>query len=132
VSKDPHFEVKEKSARDYRAFFDSKVLRSWHLPEGKDVVVTIESIAQLDSTHSGQPKSQLLMRFRKAELPMACNKTNCATIAAMYGNDPTKWVGKRIALYATTTRFGGAMVDCIRVRPTPPTPPTPPATKEPS
>ena len=49
--------------------------------------------------------------------PLGLNSTNCKTIAAMYGNDTDRWIGKRITMWPTTTQFGADTVDCIRVRP---------------
>ena len=53
---------------------------------------------------------------------MPLNRTNLKTVQALYGTGfSTKaLVGKRITLYATTTRMGGQTVDCVRIRPVKP------------
>jgi hypothetical protein len=64
-----------------------------------------------------QPK--LMLENGKGEavpLPLLLNKTNATTIAQLYGNNPSQWVGKLITLYPTTTSVGGAEKECIRVR----------------
>lgn len=103
-------------AGDYRAFFDSKVLRVWHL-QGKEATLTIERINLLRSTIKGKETKQPLLHFAKTKLPLALNKTNAATIAQLYGAAPKDWVGKRVTLYATTTTFGSNTVECVRIRP---------------
>lgn len=113
--------IQEVSEADYRAYFDSSVLRVWHL-RGKERTFKILGVARLESTFKGQDTKQPLVgledRHGAPVLPLALNKTNAKTIAALYGNNPLKWAGKTITLYPTTTDVGGATTECIRVRPT--------------
>ena len=107
---------------DYRAMFDGKYLGAWNLVdaqgEKRDCIVTIESVAaEKVVMEGGVSNKKPVLRFVGKELPFVCCKTNAKTIAAMYGNDTTKWVGRRITLFATTTQVGGQEKDCIRVRP---------------
>lgn len=88
---------------------------------GKDVTVTIAKVTAGQLTGEGGRKSKKPIAFFEGkEKGMALNATNCKTIAAMYGNDVERWIGKRVTLYPTTTEMGGKTVECIRVRPTPP------------
>jgi hypothetical protein len=90
------------------------------LPEGRDAVVTIESVKGGELTAVGGKKSKKpIIGFVGKEKRMICNKTNAKTIAALYGNHVEKWVGKKIALYVSTTRdpSTGGDIPCIRVRP---------------
>jgi hypothetical protein len=48
---------------------------------------------------------------------MVGNKTNCKTLAAMYGNNTDDWVGKSCTLYVGQCEAFGETVDCIRIRP---------------
>jgi hypothetical protein len=43
------------------------------------------------------------------------NKTNSKLIAAAYGDDTDKWIGRRITLAASSTDFHGKTVPAIRV-----------------
>lgn len=112
---------------DYRAMFEGKYLGSWNLADPKtgekrDVTVTIAKVeAAVITGENGKTDKKPLVHFVGKELPMIMNKTNCKTVAAMYGNDTREWSGKRIVLYATVTSVGGAQKDCIRIRPTIPT-----------
>jgi hypothetical protein len=101
---------------DYRKMFDSEYIGAWDLP--RDVTVTIASVkaGQLVG-EKGRTAKKPILRFERTEKAFAANKTNCKTIAAMYGTNTREWIGKRVTLYATTTEFGGKSVECIRVRP---------------
>lgn len=111
--------IEDVAEADYRAYFDSSVLRVWHL-RGKDCTFKITGVARLASTFKGedrkQPLLQLVNRKGNATLPLALNKTNAKTIAALYGNNPFQWVGKTITLFPSTTDVGGETRDCIRIR----------------
>ena len=101
---------------DFRTFFDSEYLYAFHL-EGREVTVEIARVTGGELTGTGGKKSRKpVLFFKGKKKPMACNKTNGKTIAAMYGNDVSKWVGKVITIYPTTTNFGNETVDCIRVK----------------
>lgn len=103
---------------DYRGMFDREYIGAWDLPPNRDVTVTIERVkaGQL-TTQGGRTAKKPIVYFEKREKGFVLNKTNAKTIAGMYGNDTTKWVGQRIAIYATTTSMGSETVECIRVRP---------------
>lgn len=120
------FEAREEdiAATDYRAYFDSSCLRVWHLA-GKDRTYRIARVTRLTSEMvSGnkrevkkQPKLELVDgKGNQLPLPLLLNKTNATTIAGLYGNNPSKWVGQLITLFPSTTSVGGQDRDCIRVR----------------
>lgn len=102
---------------DYRSMFDRDYIGAWDLM-GRDVTVTIAKVAPGVLTGKGNRKDKKpIVHFEGREKGLALNKTNAKTIAGMYGNDTTKWVGKRITLYPTTTSFGSETgLDCIRIR----------------
>lgn len=101
----------------FKSFFDRDYIYAFDL-NGKDVTVEISKVVQGELTGSGGRKARKpVAYFKGKEKGLALNSTNCKTIAALYGNDTTAWVGKRITLYPTTTTMGGDTVECIRVRP---------------
>lgn len=121
------FEARDEDiqAGDYRAYFDSSCFRVWHL-SGKDRTFRIERVTRLTSELASggkreikkQPKLELSdSKGQAVPLPLLLNKTNAKTIAQMYGNNPSAWVGKLVTLFPSTTSVGGSEVDCIRVRP---------------
>ena len=102
---------------DYRAMFDREYIGAWDL-EGRDVTVTISRVTRGELTGEGGRKTKKpIVYFQGKEKGFAANKTNCKIIAAMYGTDTAKWVGRQITLYPTTTEMSGQTHDCIRVRP---------------
>lgn len=122
----------------WRTLTDSKWLIAAHLL-GKDVTVTIEKVIAGEVIgEAGRTAKKPVVYFRGKKLPLALANTNAKTIAGMYGNNTEGWLGKRITLYPTTTKLGGDMVECIRIRPTIPRgadsapDPAPPKEEEPS
>lgn len=112
--------IEDTADADYRAYFDSEVFRVWHL-KGKERTFRIARVQRITSEYRGlvekKPLLHLVDSKGREQLPFAANKTNCKTIAALYGNNPHQWVGKTITMFPTTTDAGGETHDCIRVRP---------------
>ena len=100
---------------DYRTMFDRDYIGAWDLPH--DATVTIAKVEAKKIRNKSNANTKPILHFVGKEKELVCNKTNGKTIAAMYGTDVEKWIGKRITMYATTTTFGPDTVDCIRVRP---------------
>lgn len=103
---------------DYRTMFDAKYIGAWDLPK-HDVVLVIDRVEaqQLTNKKGTNKKPVVYFRGTTSGKGFVLNKTNGRAIAGMYGVHTSKWHGKPIALYATTTEVGGETVDCIRVRP---------------
>jgi|WetSurMetagenome_2_1015567.scaffolds.fasta_scaffold00291_24 hypothetical protein len=100
----------------YMSYFDCDFLYAYHL-KGRDCPVTIVRVTGGYVTGvKGKKSSKLLLYFKGKKLPLACNKTNCRTLASMFGSDADAWVGRTIVLYPTTTEMNKTVVDCIRVR----------------
>ena len=89
---------------------------------GQDLVVTIQSAAkELIVGANGKKEECLVLRFKEQIMDMVCNRTNAKMITKVLGTPFLEdWAGKKIQLYPTTTKFGGDVVECIRVRPTAP------------
>lgn len=123
--------VEDYDAPDYRAFFDSDILRVWHL-EGREKTLRIVAVKRFtgekparpgEKKKPGAPETQrqpmLLLATvggKPIDLPLLLNKTNAKTIAQLYGNRPLAWAGRLITLYPTTTEAFGKTEDCIRIR----------------
>jgi len=121
VAKQFEAKIEDIGASDYRAFFDSNVLRVWHL-DGKERTFKIIRCQRIDSEYMGKRSKQPLLTLedskgRELPLPLALNKTNAKTIAQLYGTKVAGWHGKLITLYPTTTDVGNETRDCIRIRP---------------
>lgn len=103
---------------DYRTMFDSDFIRAWDLG-GRSRVLTIEKVERgtLKNPRGKKEEHKPVIWFKGAKRAFAANKTNAKTIATLYGNDTTQWIGKSVELYPTRTQFGSEEVDCIRIRP---------------
>lgn len=102
----------------WKDFFDYKYLGSQDLDVGKDLVVTLTRHNQEEHTVTGGKKEKfLVVYFDGIEKGMIFNKTNSRTMMVLaksaYVED---WIGKTIALYITTTNFGGKTVEALRIR----------------
>ncbi len=101
--------------------FDRPYLGAYDLPEGRDVIVTIEDIKQGEVQNGTKKDKKPIITLRGKEKKLICNATNAKTIARMYGNNVESWIGKRVSLYISETNSqGGEIVPCIRIRPQPP------------
>lgn len=97
-------------------------LGAWSL-NGDDRILTIKNAGREIVTGANGKKEELLViHWQENELPMVCNRTNAKTIAKLYSPYLEDWRGKKIQLFPTTTRFGGEIVECLRIRPTAPKP----------
>lgn len=104
---------------DYRTMFDSKWVKAWDLG-GKERTLVIEKVEQgvVEDPRKKTRDRLPVLWFKGAKKPFGCNKTNAATIKAMYGKMTEDWVGKSVTLYPTTCQVGpDPQVDCIRIKP---------------
>ena len=106
---------------DYRKFMDKNYLGSWDVPDGEDLVLTIERAARDDVKNERGTERKLTIHFVEDYKPMILNATNSKAISEAYGSTKVEdWAGKKIAIYTTkVTAFGGT-TDALRIRTYPP------------
>ena len=107
----------------WEAMFDAKYLRWFDIVEKGEVEVTIEKVEPEELTMKGGIKKVApVVTVKGAKKQFVLNKTNSNSIAILHGNQPSKWVGKKITLFVTKTRMWDEetkkMVtkDCIRIK----------------
>ncbi len=99
--------------------------------QGRSFTLTIRSVTLEDmQSHDNQTVTKPVAWFTNAAKGLVLNRTNCMTIADLYGMETDDWVGKSIIIYATKVRSFGKIVDAIRVRAEVPAPPKMPAVEE--
>ena len=109
------------SETHYKKLINPDFLGAYSLDPGKDMILTIKSVGSEMITGTGGKKEECpVCHWVEAEKPMILNVTNMKTIAKMYGPYIEHWAGKRVQIYATTTKFGGDTVECLRIRKDPP------------
>lgn len=111
----------EKLTGDYRKFMDKNYLGSWDVPDGEDLILTIDHAARDDVKNERGSERKLTIHFVEDYKPMILNATNSKAITAAHGSSKVEdWAGKKIAIYTTkVTAFGGT-TDALRIRTTAP------------
>ena len=106
---------------DYRKFMDKNYLGSWDVPDGEDLVLTIDKAARDDVKNERGSERKLTLHFVEDYKPMILNATNSKAISEAVGSTKVEdWSGKRVAIYTTkVTAFGGT-TDALRIRNYPP------------
>jgi hypothetical protein len=97
----------------------NEFLAAYDLPTDRTATIKRVRGVELPGTAEIKASKRPVIEFEKTAKKLIVNATNGKTIAAMYGPNVEEWKGKRITLYATTTKAkGGGIVECVRVRPT--------------
>lgn len=109
------------SKTHWKQLVNMDYIGAYALPDGNDLTLTIAKVVKEMVTGTNGKKEQcMVMYFSEPQYkPMILNRTNAKTITSLcksaYVED---WVGHRVTLYASTTRLGGDIVECLRIRPT--------------
>lgn len=102
---------------DYRKFMDKNYLGSWDVPDGEDLVLTIDKAARDDVKNERGSEKKLTLHFVEDYKPMILNATNSKALSEAVGSTKVEdWSEKRVAIYTTkVTAFGGT-TDALRIR----------------
>lgn len=102
----------------FKQLVDPRYLGAYSLPQGQDIILTIREIRRETVTMMGGQKEECTIAYwMESEKPAILNVTNMKMIAKIYKTPYIEdWVGKKVQFYATTTRFGGETVECLRIR----------------
>jgi hypothetical protein len=99
----------------YSELYPNRFLKS-DLLKGKKVTLTIRDIDVEELTGENNKKEpKVVMKFVERPLELVVPKTNGYCLKRMFSNNPHDWIGKRIVLFPSTTKFGRETVDCIRI-----------------
>lgn len=103
----------------WKKLVNPEYIGAYSLEDGKDLTVSIEKVIREMVTGDGGKKEECTVAYLVGQKPLILNRTNSKTITKIY-NSPyiEDWAGKKITLYATTTRVAGETVECLRIRPT--------------
>ena len=103
---------------DYRKFMDKNYLGSWDVPDGEDLVLTIDHCEQNDVQNERGTEKKLVLHFKEKNYkPMILNTVNSESISEAHGSKKVEnWKGKRIAIYTEKVKAFGSMRDALRVR----------------
>ena len=102
----------------WKQLVDPRYIGAYALPNGDDMTVTIEKVVKETITMMGGKKEDHTIAYIKGQKPMILNATNSKSIHKLYGPFIEDWEGKPVTLFASTTKMGGELVECLRIRPT--------------
>lgn len=105
------------SKTHWKQLINPDFLGAYALPEGRDLTVEIQHVQREMVTSTGGKKEECTVAHIKGLKPLILNRTNSKSIAKLYGPYVEDWAGKKITLYASTTKLAGETVECIRIRP---------------
>ena len=109
------------SETHWKKLINPDYLGAYSLEAGNDMILTISAVKREMITGTGGKKEECpVCHWKENQKPMILNVTNMKTIAKMYGPYIEHWAGKRVQIYATTTKFGSDTVECLRIRKDPP------------
>ena len=111
---------RKEEVTHWKSLQQQEWIGAYALQDGEDLTLTIDTVRQEQVT-GNNGKKEVCMTIHWAEkgyLPMIVNRTNAKTITKVVGSPYIEaWRGKAITLYVDTTRLGGDIVECLRVRP---------------
>lgn len=97
--------------------FDYKFTGAYELQPGEERTLTINKTAREEVANTAGTKTLCFVAyFTESNKPMVLNKTNCKTIAKLYGANVEGWIGKRIIIKSEQVKAFGELVDALRVK----------------
>ena len=110
------------SETHFKRLINPDYLGAYSLDPGKDMILTIKSVGKEMITGAGGKQEECIVcHWVENQKPMILNITNCKTISKMLKTPYVEqWAGHKVQIYATTTKFGGDVVECLRIRKDPP------------
>ena len=114
--------MSERLKGDFRKFMDKNYLGSWDVPEGEDLVLTIDHCERNEVQNERGTEKKLVMYFKeKGYKPMILNTVNSEAISEAYSSKRVEdWENKRIAITTEKVKAFGTLKDALRIRPYPP------------
>lgn len=104
----------------YKRLMNPDYLGAYALDPGKDLIVTIRSVAnEMIIGADGKKEECIVARFGERDIkPMILNATNCKAITKLAGSPFIEnWQGLKIQLYVEKVKAFGDVVEALRVRP---------------
>lgn len=97
--------------------FNYKYTGAYELAPGEERTRTIQRTNTEDVVSTdGKSQKCFVAYFKDEAKPMVLNKTNCKTLAKLYGPQIEDWVGKAIIIKAEQVKAFGEVVDALRIK----------------
>lgn len=95
---------------------ESQHIKAAEMPQNWKATLTISDVNLQQFGKDGQGKREkLVISFVGKTKTYVCNATNRAFLSAALGSKPNHWVGAKIQMARSMTRFEGQMVPCFVV-----------------
>lgn len=103
---------------DFRKFMNKNYLGSWDIPDGDDLIATIDHVEREQVENAKGKELKLTIHFTDRGLkPMILNSTNSQRISKVAGTTRVeKWDGITIAIYTEKVQAFGSISDALRIR----------------
>ena len=99
----------------YSELYPGRFLKA-DLLKGKKVTLTLKNVDIEELIgENNKAAAKVIVSFAERPLELVLPKTNGECLRRMFGNNPHAWIGKRVTLFPSTTKFGRDTVDCIRI-----------------
>ncbi len=112
--------MQNKEKTHWKSLTNPNYLGGYSIPEGKDIVVTIDYVRREEVVGAqGKKEFEVVAHLKDGVLPFILNKTNMKTIQKLYGSPYIEdWGGRAIQIYFdSTVKFGRETVGGLRIRP---------------
>lgn len=103
---------------DYRKYMNKNYLGSWDVPDGEDLILTIDHAEHEEVQNQQGKEMKLTLHFAEKEYkPMILNKTNSESISKAIGSSKVEdWADKKISIYTAQVQAFGGTTDALRIR----------------
>ena len=103
---------------DFRKFMNKNYLGSWDIPDGDNLIATIDHVEREQVENAKGKELKLTIHFTDRGLkPMILNSTNSQRISKVAGTTRVeKWDGITIAIYTEKVQAFGSISDALRIR----------------
>lgn len=108
----------QESKTHWKRLINPDYIGAYALNPDEDLTVTIDYVQREQVMGIDGKKEECTVAHLKGQKPLILNVTNSKSINKLYGPYIEDWAGKKITLYASTTRAFGEIVECLRIRPT--------------
>lgn len=108
----------DKQLTHWKKLINPDYIGAYALNPDEDLTVTIDYVQREMVAGADGKKEECTVAHLVGQKPLILNNTNSKSIQKLYGPYIEEWAGKRITLFASTTRAFGETVECLRIRPT--------------
>lgn len=107
------------SKTHWKSLQDNNYIGAYSLEPNEDRILTIKIVKRETVTGvNGKKEDCTVAHFTEKEKPMILNRTNQKTIQKIYKTPYIEdWAGRKIQIYADMVKFGGELVEALRIRP---------------